>query len=560
VEVLELTGGDSDLVLVNGKITCGAGRPQCETVAVRNGRVQAVGSAAEVQPLVGSATTVVDLGGRRVVPGLIDSHIHVVRAGATWTERLDWAGLTSVSDALATVRDAAARLRASEWITVVGGWHPGRFDERRSPTPDELTEAAPDHPVYVQLLYEEATLNAAALRASGVVAGSPDPPGTSFERDHVGAPTGWARGRGAFAHCLGLIGEPPFEDQVAGTEAFMRRLSALGLTGVIDPGGGSVGPGSYRALFELWRRTPLPVRTRLYVSNSSTASGQELAQTQAYVRHLHPGFGDEYLRFVGLGEKLVNGYGDGEGLDPIEFSERSRTALRDVTLHLLEHGWPAHMHAIRDTTIGAVLDVWEEVDATIPLAGRRFSLAHADAVSERDLQRIKRLGIGIAVQDRLVFRAADSAKAWGEEVMRGAPPLRRMLDLGIPVGAGTDATAVTSYNPWLSIWWLVTGRSVDGAPPRRAEHRLDRLEALNLYTAGSAWFSFDEDRRGTLEPGKLADLAVLSDDYLAVDDDQIPHLTSVLTLVGGEPVHHAGEFATALPVVEPAAVPGVTPV
>lgn len=153
--------------------------------------------------------------------------------------------------------------------------------------------------------------------------------------------------------------------------------------------------------------------------------------------------------------------------------------------------------------------------------------------------RVQALGIGLAIQNRLVFRAADSARAWGDDVAHGAPPLRRMLDLGIPVGAGTDATRVTSYNPWLSLWWLITGCSVDGAPPRKHEHCVSREEALQLYTAGSAWFSFDEQERGTLTPGKLADLAVLSDDYFTIPDEAIPTLQSVLTIVGGHPVYSA---------------------
>lgn len=537
-----MTAAPSDVVLVDGLIVRDQHAPDCAALAIRNGRVAVVGDRDEVMASSGPSTTVIDLDGRRVVPGLIDSHLHLVRAGATWNERPDWTGLPSLGDALATVTAAAAGRPAGSWIAVVGGWHPGQFVEQRGPTPDELTAAAPEHPVYVQLLYEEATLNAAGVEASKIIAGSPDPPKSSFERDATGRPTGRARGRGAFAHCLQLIGEPSFEAQVEGTDAFMRRLNAVGITGVIDPGGGSVGPGSYKALFELWRRGPLRVRTRLYLSNSSTEAGQEIEQTREYLRYVHAGFGDDSLRFVGMGEKLINGYGDGEGLEPLEVTAESRAALLEVTHLLLEHGWPAHLHAIRDATISAVLDVWEEVDAVVPLAGRRFSLAHADAVSERDLHRIKKLGLGIAVQDRLVFRSADSARAWGAEVAAGAPPLRRMLELGIPVGAGTDATAVTSYNPWLSIWWMVTGKSLDGAPPRRAEHRLSRLEALHAYTAGSAWFSFDDAERGTLEPGRLADLAVLSDDYLAVDDDEIPNLRSVLTLVGGRPVHHDPAF------------------
>ena len=535
-----------ELLFVNGRIFAGLGAPECEALAIRDGLVTAVGRSEDLQEHMAPSAPVIDLGGRRVVPGLIDSHIHAIRAGATWRERVDWSGMSELATALGLVRAAAAK-RPGQWVAVVGGWHPGQFDERRAPTPAELTAAAPDNPVYVQLLYESALLNDAGLAAAGIDRDAADPPNSVFARDHTGAPTGQATGRGAFAHILGLMSEPDLEERVAGTRAFLERLSALGLTGVVDPGGGAVDATAYRAVYELWRRGPLPVRVRLYMSNSSTPRGQELAQAREFVRYLHPGFGDEYLRFVGMGEKLVNAFGDGEGLNAITVREEDRNALREVSQLLLENGWPAHIHAIRRETVSAVLDVWEQVAETTPLNGARFSLAHADAISDGDLERVVRLGVGIAVQDRLVFRSADSTAAWGEEIGAAAPPLRAMLDLGIPIGGGTDATAVTSYNPWLSLWWMVTGKSVDGAPPRTAQQRLTRAEALHVYTAGSAWFSFDEGKRGSLAPGMLADLAVLSDDYFEVPEDAIPAIESELTLVGGRVVHRAAPFVGAFP-------------
>ena len=535
-----------ELLFVNGRIFTGLGALESEALAIRDGLVAAVGRSEDLRERVAQSTPVIDLGGRRVVPGLIDSHMHAIRAGATWRERVDWSGVSDLATALDLVREAAAK-RPGQWVAVVGGWHPGQFDERRAPTPAELTDAAPTNPVYVQLLYESAFLNAAGLAAAGIDRAAADPPNSVFERDPAGAPTGHAHGRGAFAHVLGLMAEPDLEERVAGTRAYLTRLSSLGLTGVVDPGGGAVDATAYRAVYELWRREPLPVRVRLYMSNSSTPRGQELAQAREFIRYLHPGFGDEYLRLVGMGEKLVNAFGDGEGMSAVTVRDEDRNALREVSVLLLENGWPAHMHAIRRETVSAVLDVWEQVSETTPLDGARFSLAHADAISDRDLERVRRLGVGIAVQDRLVFRSADSTAAWGREIGSGAPPLRTMLDLGIPLGGGTDATAVTSYNPWLSLWWMVTGKSVDGAPPRKAEQRLTRAEALHLYTAGSAWFSFDEGKRGALAPGMLADLAVLSGDYFAVPDDAIPDIESELTLVGGRAVHRAASFAGAFP-------------
>ena len=216
-----------ELLFVNGRIFTGLGAPECDALAIRDGLVTAVGRSKDLREHITPSSQVVDLGERRVVPGLIDSHIHAIRAGATWRQRVDWSAVTSLPAALDLVRDAAAT-RQGQWVAVVGGWHPGQFDERRAPTPAELTAAAPHNPVYVQLLYESALLNDAGLAAAGIDRDTADPPNSVFARDHTGAPTGHATGRGAFSHVLGLIPEPDLEERVAGTRAFLTRLSSLG--------------------------------------------------------------------------------------------------------------------------------------------------------------------------------------------------------------------------------------------------------------------------------------------------------------------------------------------
>jgi predicted amidohydrolase YtcJ len=527
-----------DLLLVSGRIWTGRG--EAEALAVGNGRVAAVGTAEEARGAAGPNAEVIDLGGRRVIPGLIDSHTHFVRAGLSWNDLVRWDDVRSLRDGLERIAAAADRAPEGAWVRVLGGWHPGRFAEGRGPTREELDEAGGGHPVYVQLLYEEGILNTAGIRA--VELGLEDLPPEGVERDPTtGSPTGRVRGGHAFTHVLRHIPPAELEDQVASTRALMADFNALGVTAVTDPGGLGVTPETYRALFEVWRRGQSTLRTRLYLVPGER--GKELEQVRDWVRHVQPGFGDPWLRYVGMGEILSFGCHDMEGVRPFEVSAAARGELREITLLLLERGWPAHVHAILDSTISAVLDVWEELDRAHGLAGRRFSLAHAEAIGERNLERVAALGIGVAVQNRLMFRSADSAALWGEDVASGAPPLRRLLDLGIPVGAGTDATVVTPHNPWECLWWLVTGRSFDGAPPRRAVHRLSRQEALHLYTSGSAWFSFDEDEQGTLEPGRWADLAVLSDDYFAVPEDEIAALRSELTIAGGRVVHAGAPFS-----------------
>ncbi len=526
----------ADLLLVDGRVTTTPrSGEESSSLLLRAGRVHAVGDTDELRTLAAPDVEVVDLDGRRAIPGLIDSHLHFTRAGLTWERQVDWTGVRSLEDGLAAIRDAAAARPTGEWIAVYGGWHPGRFAEGVGPTSQQLTEAAPEHPVYVQLLYEQGTLNEAGLRALGLAAASDAPAGGEVLVDDRGTPTGVVRGGGAFAHVARVIGRPDEEAQVAGVTALAGRLHGLGLTGVIDPGGLGVTPEMYRPLFEAWRRNALDLRVRLYLMPQTP--GNELAEIQEYVRLLHRGFGDDWLRIVGFGEIVHYAFGDLEGLTPWSISAQHRSELREIVELCARSGWPVHMHAVLRDTITAALDVWEEVDATVPLRGRGFSLAHVEAISEADLRRVQRLGVGLAVQDRLVFRAHDSARVWGEDIVHGAPPLGRMLELGIPVGAGTDATVVTSYDPWLSMWWLVTGRSVDGAPPRNVEHRLSRQDALHLYTKGSAWFCHEDGVRGSLTPGDLGDVAVLSEDLFEVPEDDIRDLRSVLTIVGGKVVH-----------------------
>jgi predicted amidohydrolase YtcJ len=526
----------ADLVLRNGRVSPGPVRAAEHTaVAVRDGRILAVGSDPDVDALIASTTTVVDLGGRRVVPGLIDSHIHMVRSGLTWGQQVDWSGVRSLEDGLAMIAAEAEQREAGSWICVVGGWGPGQFREGRGPTREELDAVAPGHAVYVQYLYESALLNTTALAAAGVTADSGDPARGSFERAPDGTPTGLARGVGAFQLCLGLAGRPDFETQVEWTAAMMRRLNRLGVTGVIDPGGMGMSPEAYRPLHELWRREQMTVRTRLYLMPQG--AGVEREQVEAYVRHLHPGFGDDWLRLVGMGEIVSYGFMDLEGVRPFEVTREGRELLLELLVLLIRNRWSVHLHAVMTATISAMLDVIEQANAIAPIGDLRFSLAHAEPITDRDLDRVQALGMGIGIQDRMVFRAKDSADLWGEDVVRRSPPLRGILDRGIPLGGGTDATVVSPYDPWRSLWWLITGRTLDGGPDRLPEHRLTRAEALEAYTLGSAWFSHDEGRRGRLAPGLLADLAVLSDDVMTVPDDAIPEIRSALTVVGGRAVH-----------------------
>ncbi|HEX2152539.1 MAG TPA: amidohydrolase [Acidimicrobiia bacterium] len=507
-----------------------------DALGIRDGRVVAAGGVDEVREALGPGFEEIDIDGRRAVPGLIDSHVHVLRAGLTWNQTVRWDDVASLQEGLERIGAAAASRPAGAWTRVLGGWHPGRFEEGRGPSRFELDQVAGDQPVYVQLLYEEGLLNSAGI---GRILAGGDLEGV--ERGANGEPTGRITGPAAFRRVLSLFEQPSRDEEAASTGALIEDFASRGVTGAIDPGGFGITPESYTTMFGLWRRGELGMRIRLYLVPGTP--GDELADIRHWVRYVQPGFGDDMLRYVGMGEILSFACHDMEGVTPFTVSDAARKQLAEITDVLAAHGWPIHLHAILDDTISAVLDVWEEADRVHGLVGRRFSLAHAEAIGRANLERVERLGVGMAIQNRLMFRSADSAAMWGEEVAHNSPPLGDILDLGIPLGAGTDATVVTPHNAWDAIWWLVSGKSYDGAPPRAERHRLTIEQALTAYTRGSAWFSFEEDRRGHLEPGAWADVAVLDHDPFTIETDRLPEIRSALTLLGGVPTHRGPAFA-----------------
>lgn len=532
-----------DLVLRGGRVYTGAdgGQPRfADGLAIAGGTIVAVGDDATVAARADADTLVVDLEGRTVVPGLIDSHLHVVRAGLSFDEELFWYETSSLDEGLAMIRDKVASTPAGTWVTVVGGWHGGQFREGRGPTREELNQIAPEHPVYVQLLYESALVNDAAMRAAGVDRDTPDPRLGSFERDGAGELTGTVRGIGAFQHFLGHAFTADHDAKVRGSANILRALNRHGLTGGMDAGGLGMPPEAYDPLFQLWRDGGMTMKLRLFTC--PVTRGDEAAEVAAWARHTRPGFGDTWLRHVGMGEVTHYGCHDLEGLTDFHVADEVKQALLPSLLDLARRGWPVHMHSVLDPTTTAILDVWEQVDAQVPIKDLRWSLAHVEPISDTNLDRIARLGAGVAVQNRMVYRATDSAARWGEDAVRFGPPLRKILDRGIPLASGTDSTRVASPNPWVSLWWLVTGRTYDAGPERDASQCLTRVEALESYTSGSTWLTFEEHDRGRLEVGKAADLAVLDDDYFSVADDDIRRLGAELTVVEGRVVHAQGSF------------------
>lgn len=546
----------ADTILINGRIaTLDPAAPEADAVALRDGRFLVVGDRQAVEACRRPSTTVIDLKGRSVIPGLNDSHIHVIRGGLNYNMELRWDGVPSLAAALRMLREQALRTPAPQWVRVVGGWTEFQFAERRMPTLDEINAVSPDTPVFVLHLYDRALVNRAGLRAMGYTRETPDPPGGVIERDRHGNPTGLliARPNALILYAsLALGPKLGFDDQVNSTRHFMRELNRLGLTSAIDAGGGFQNyPDDYRVIEHLAARDELTLR--IAYNLFTQRPGEEYDDFARWAGMASPGQGNDLYRLNGAGEMLVFSAADFEDfLEPRpELRPVMESELRKVVGLLAAHRWPFRLHATYDESIARFLDVFEEVDREIPFNGLRWFFDHAETISERSMERVRALGGGIAIQDRMAFQGEYFVERYGAQAAGRTPPISRMLELGIPVGAGTDATRVASYNPWVSLYWLVSGRTVGGLPLYDDRNRLSRTEALRRYTEGSAWFSGDEGKKGRIAEGQLADLAVLSADYFRVPEEEIKGIESVLTIMDGRIVHAGDEFARLAPPLPP---------
>jgi hypothetical protein len=547
---------EPDLILHNGQITTlDSAKPQVEAVAIQGGRLVAVGPDAVVLKLRGSKTQVIDLGRRRVIPGLNDSHLHLIRGGLNYNLELRWDGVPSLADALRMLKEQARRTPAPQWVRVIGGWTEFQFAERRMPTLEEINEVSRETPVFVLHLYDRAMLNAAALRACGYTKDTPNPPAGEIQRDKQGNPTGLLIARpNAMILYASLAKGPklPFEDQMNSTRHFMREMNRLGLTSAIDAGGGFQNyPDDYRVVDELHKRSEMTVRIAYNLFTQRPK--QELDDFAKWVTMTRPGEGSDFLRMNGAGEMLTFSAADFEDfLEPRpDLAGSLEAELTQVVRLLAQHRWPFRIHATYDESITRFLNVFEAVNREVPFNGLRWFFDHAETIGERNLERVRALGGGIAIQHRMAYQGEYFIDRYGAAAAADSPPITAMLKMGIPVGAGTDATRVASYNPWVSLYWMVTGKTVGGTPLYPQSNRLDRTEALRRYTSGSAWFSGEEDKKGTIAVGRLADLAVLSADYFSVPDEEIKKIESQLTVVDGKVVYGVGDFRQLAPAALP---------
>jgi predicted amidohydrolase YtcJ len=525
-----------DTILINGKVVVYDAAP-AQALAVRDGKIAGVGNSTDIRALAGPTTRIVDLGGRTVIPGLIDSHIHAIRAGLSFTTEVHWIGVRTLAEALDRIRAAAKRAPTGAWLIVAGGWTERQFAEDRRPTQSEIAAAAPDHHVYIQQLYSRVLLDPGGYEALGVGRNPDLTARVTAEQDKDGRPTGWLTGDNrAISDLFELLPRPTYAEKVEGTRAFFRALNAVGVTGVIDPGGYNLSIPDYQPLFQVWRQGELTVRVRY--SLSAPRRGRELDDFKELTQMLPMGFGDDWLRFNGIGENVTWGLYNND--TP---TDAQKEALAEVLRWAIARNMTATFHWHNDRAVHHLLDVLERVNAETPVARLRWSIAHLNDASPESLKRMKAMGLGWLMQNAFYFRGEAFLGQRGLELARVSPPIVTALKMGIPLGGGTDAHRVMSYNPFVSLRWMLDGKTAGGIAMRAPEELPARIEALRLYTQGSAWFTFDERARGSLAVGRSADLAVLSKDYLTVPTDEIGGIISLLTMVGGRVVYADGPFA-----------------
>lgn len=554
----------AEKIFYNGKITTyDPSLTNATAIAVAGGRILKVGSDDQVMATKADNTELIDLHQARVIPGLIDSHLHIIRGGLNFNMELRWDGVRSLAKALEMLKEQVKRTPKGQWVRIVGGFSAQEFQEKRLPTLEEINGVSSEIPIYMLHLYDRAMLNKAALQACGITKDSINPPGGLIQRDSSGEPIGLLIAEPNAGILYAALAKGPklsFEEQINSSRHFMRELNRLGLTGAIDAGGGFQNyPEDYKVVEKLAHDNQLTVRIAYNLFTQRPM--HEYDDFAHWIKETKPGQGNNFYKLNGAGEMLVYTAADFEDFRQPrpEMPPSMEQDLEKVVRLLVAARWPFRMHATYNETIERALNVFEKINREVPFTGIHWFFDHGETITQKNIERIKALGGGLAIQDRMTFQGEYFIERYGKKAAATTPPLRMILASGIPVAAGTDATRVASYNPWLSLAWLVTGKTVGGTMLYPKENLLTREEALQLWTVAATWFSNEQGLKGEIKENYLADFAVLNADYFMVDADAIKDLFSILTVVDGKVVYGADRFSHLSPKL-PDAIPEWSPV
>ena len=530
--VPDISKSSPELVVLNAKlITVDSSNPRAEAFAVRAGKFIQVGSNQQIQELIRDNTKVIDAKGRTIIPGLNDAHIHMVRAGMYWRYEVRLDEATNLPEILELIRQRANHTPKGTWILTLGGWHPSQIREGRMPTLAELDQVAPDHPVYIQALRDVGQMNSLAIAKSGIVGTTPLPAGVMIGKDTNGNFNGFIKGFNG--QVLALRQFPPLslEEKIEGLSLVMKDFNQAGLTSVGETFGIGVDEADYAILFEAWRRKQMSIRVGLHFPT------MDFKDAQKWIAHPATGVGDDMLLLNGLGEGVLNAVGDGYFPKQFPIGDSAKEELRQIISLGAQNKINFQFHATLETTMNAMLDSLEAANQLSSIRDLRITFLHAEQITPSILDRMKKLGMGLQMQNRQSL-GSDLMKAnWGDRAI-DIPPVKSVYESGIPLAGGTDGTTSSSYRPFISIHWLVSGKNWRGDLVRPTQ-KLSREEALSIYTRGGAWFTWEENKKGKIAKDMLADFVMLDKDYVTIPEDEIRFIKPLLTVVGGRVVYQS---------------------
>ena len=512
--------GGRDLVLANGEIlTVDAADRTVSTVRIRGQRFLTVGAPVNRRD---PCVQVIDLGGRTVIPGLIDNHTHFVRtaqAPGPFIEGLEAAdSIKALQTALSV---AAKKAEPGEWLAAIGGFTPIQFAERRLPTRQELSAAVPDHPVYMQVGYSTRGLVNDEGRRVLAAAGFTTSDAGDVATDGAG-----------LTYVIRSANEERMKRRFPD---YMKYAVSLGLTTVVDQAccdwlGAHLTAAdrpNLKVAEQFWRAGKLPLRLRIQYDHRDTRDQHDIHSASARIENATQGLGDGMYKAVRFGEQVIAG-------------GATDSEVFDVYLRAANAGWALSQHTIKEEEIERYLRIMEQVAAKTPISSLRWTLEHVFEITPDQIGRLKRIGVGVRVQDHDYIRNSNSS--W-----KAGPPYRTLLESGMRMGAGSDSAVVGALNPWLGLYFMVTGKDAGGDLLLPGQ-QIGRKDALRLYTTANAWFNFEEQDMGSIEAGKFADLVILDKAYLEIPEDEIRKMKPLLTMVGGSVVHARPPFAALAPV------------
>jgi predicted amidohydrolase YtcJ len=535
----------ADLLLVNGKIiTVDDTFSIQQAIAIRGERVIAVGTSEALRPMAGPDTRTIDLAGRTVIPGLIDNHNHVIRATEYWPNEARLDGVATRAAALARLAAKAEALGDGEWLMALGGWTEEQFADSRSDfTLAELDAVAPGRPAFVQAVYDHAYGNSAWFAAMGIpLAVAPDAPqpaaglASHVVRDVRGRATG--RLNGGFPMVALAIERFPIVPAARQTAAIRNAFSyfnSIGLTSVYDPGGLGIKQDSYARIAELAEAGELSLRIFRTLSAGVPATPADAQALVDRITASRPFQGDQSFDTIAMGEIYYGPFHWDNELRAVNPSAADNAVGRSILMAAAAGGWPVQTHSMQPETIDNLLDAVESINAEHPLRQLRWSIAHADNIGMSQLERARALGMNVQMRSISVLgNRAAVLERFGAAGLH-MPPLRLVQDSGVPFGLGTDGTKAGQIDPFVTLWWAVSGQALNGETV--LADTLTRQEALIAHTRSNAYLMFQESNLGALKPGLLADLLVLDRDYLTVPTDEIRSIRPVATLLGGKVVY-----------------------